>query len=79
MSKHDNVADLLKRLRSEADQDRLFAAAKMNAREDGFRLLIPVIEKMREVGLSTAEIGRLFKFLGDEFCASMGDEGKPPA
>jgi hypothetical protein len=56
MSNDDNVADLLKRLHGEADQDRLFAAAKMNAREEGFRLLIPVIEKMREVGLSTANL-----------------------
>jgi hypothetical protein len=51
----------------------------MNAREKGFRLLTPVIEKLREMGLSTVEIGRSFKFPGDQFCASLGNEGAPPA
>jgi hypothetical protein len=52
--------------------------AKMDARLKGFRLLIPVVEKLREMGLSDSEIGRFLKFLGDEFLRDEGQEQKPP-
>jgi hypothetical protein len=51
--------------------------AKMDARLQGFGMLIPVIEKLRERGLSDLEIGRFFMFLGQELCASTGDATKP--
>ena len=48
--------------------------ARMVARIEGFRVLIPVVESLRQMGLSDSEIGRFFKFLGHEFCESASDE-----
>ena len=62
--------------------DQNLVDAKMDARLNGFRLLIPIVEKLREMGLSNSEIGRFFQFLGQEFCANEADVGrepKPPA
>ena len=77
MSK-ENVLVFLEGVRKKkADPDLI--DAKMDARLMGFTLLIPVIEKLREMGLSNSEIGRFFKFLGDEFVRSDGQEQEPPA
>jgi hypothetical protein len=43
-------------------------AATMGAREKAYGLLVPVVKQMRKMGLTTLDIGRMFKFLGDEFC-----------
>jgi hypothetical protein len=60
-----------------ADETRRRDAARLLARaqEEGLRLLFPAVERMREMGLSNAEIGRLFKFVGGAFCASEAAEG----
>ena len=72
-----NVIDLNPKL-SEAKAKRETCLRKMDARKEAYVLLIPVVEKMRKMGLSGAEIGRLFKFLGDEFCKVAGDERPKP-
>ena len=45
-------------------------ADEIDVRLKSFGLLIPVVRHMREMGLSDSEIGRFFKFLGHEFCAT---------
>jgi hypothetical protein len=51
----------------------------MVGQSEGFKLIIPVIENLRRMGLSDAEIGRFLKFLGHEFCENASDETTPPA
>jgi hypothetical protein len=75
---NENVLFFLEGLRRrKADQHPV--DAKMDARWEGFKLLIPVVGKLREMGLSDSEIGRFFKFLGDELVQDEGQEQKPPA
>jgi hypothetical protein len=56
---NDNVLSLVKEMRRRAAA-RLLLDAKMAAREEGLRLLFPAVERMREMSLSDAEIGRFF-------------------
>jgi hypothetical protein len=76
-----NVIDFAEWMRRR-DATRLLVAAKMATQEEGLRLLVPavenVVEKLREMDLSNAEIGRLFKFVGGAFCASEVAEGQEP-
>ena len=48
----------------------------MAARIEGCRVLSPVVENLREMGLSYSEIGRFFTLLGHELyeCASQEEE-----
>ena len=67
---------LVERLKAKADDEAY--SRKMDARAEGLQLLVPVVERMRKGGLSTVEIGRLFRFLGDEFAASDQLRPEPP-
>jgi hypothetical protein len=70
---NENVLFFLEGLRKR-NADQNLGDAKMDARLAGFRLLIPVVEKLREMGLSDSEIGRFLKFLGDELVRGEGQE-----
>jgi hypothetical protein len=69
--KKDNIVNFSEKLLS-AKAERDEYSRKLDAYKEGYALLIPVVEKMRKMGLTSVEIGRLFKFLGDEVFA------KPP-
>jgi len=64
---NENISNFVEQLLSRHASEN---GTYKNARYEGYRLLIPVIEHMREMGLSTVEIGHFFNFLGHEFCAS---------
>ena len=77
MNDNDKVSQaLVERLKAKADDEAY--SRKMDARAEAFQLLVPVVERMRKGGLSTAEIGRLFRFLGNEFAASDQRRPEPP-
>jgi hypothetical protein len=74
---NDNVLNLVEEMRRR-DTARLLLEAKMTAREEGLRLLFPAVERMRQMGLPDAEIGRFFKFVGNAFLATEVAEGREP-
>ena len=77
MNDNDKVSQsLVERFKTKADDEAY--SRKMDARAEGLQLLVPVVERMRKGGLSTVEIGRLFRFLGDEFAASDQLRPEPP-
>ena len=67
----DNIVDFgQKRLSAKAEQEEY--SRKLDAYKEAYALLVPVVERMRKMGLTSEEIRRLFKFLADEVF------GRPP-
>jgi hypothetical protein len=49
----------------EKDEEKAYHR-KLGAYKETYFLLMPVVERMREMGLTSSEISRPFKFLGDD-------------
>jgi hypothetical protein len=64
---------LVERIKARADQEAY--SRKLSVTADGYVLLMPVVQKWREMGLSTKDIGRMFTFLGTE--VFIEDPGRP--
>ena len=63
-----------RRLSAKVEQEEY--SRKLDAYKEAYALLVPVVERMRKKGLTREEMGRLFKFLGDEV---FGTKPKPLA